>query len=133
MLKGEKVVLRSLREADIERLIAFSSDVEYELLAGGDPWAPQTTARLQAWWRDMERRGPLFIIEADSKCIGTCGLFRFDETARTCELGIGIGDRDYWGRGYGRDALRVLLNYAFRLRNLHKVWLRADSINERAI
>jgi RimJ/RimL family protein N-acetyltransferase len=133
MLKGEKVLLRALREEDRERLAEFNRDVEYELLAGGDPWEPQTFAQLEAWWRDMARRGPTFAIETDSKCIGTCALFHFDGTARTCELGIGIGDRDYWGRGYGRDALRILLEYAFRLRNLHKVWLRVDDINERAI
>ncbi|HEY7122903.1 MAG TPA: GNAT family protein [Ktedonobacterales bacterium] len=133
MLKGEKVLLRALRDEDIKQLAEFNNDVEYELLAGGDPWEPQTFAQFAAQWRHWARRGPLFAIEADGKLIGTCGLFHFDETARTCELGIGIGDRNYWGRGYGRDALRVLLNYAFRLRNLHKVCLRVDGINARAI
>ena len=66
---------------------------------------------------------PWFAIEADGKYIGGCGLFHFEWTARTCEVGIGIGDAAYRGRGYGRDALRVLLAYAFRLRNLRKVWL----------
>jgi RimJ/RimL family protein N-acetyltransferase len=40
-----------------------------------------------------------FVIEADGACIGACGLFNIDVAARHCELGITIGERDYWGRG----------------------------------
>ena len=46
---------------------------------------------------------------------------------------IGIGDKAYWGRGYGRDALRTLLDYAFRLRNFRRVHLTVNSTNERAM
>jgi RimJ/RimL family protein N-acetyltransferase len=48
-------------------------------------------------------------------------------------LGITIGDKAYWGRGYGRDALTVLLDYAFRLRNMRRVTLSVNGTNERAI
>src|SRR5207248_8135078 len=61
------------------------------------------------------------------------GLFHFDWTGRTCELGIGIGDAAYRGKGYGRDAMRVLLAYAFGLRNLRKIWLGVDADNELAV
>ena len=74
-----------------------------------------------------------FAIEADGKYIGNCGLFHFDETARNCELGIGIGDKAYWGRGYGREAIGLLLDYGFRLRNLHRIWLSTSTGNERAL
>jgi RimJ/RimL family protein N-acetyltransferase len=137
MLKGEKVTLRALEQQDVQRMWQFHNDVEFELIIGGDPWEPVPLAREQARFEAQSRDGggdwTNFAIEADEKLIGSCGLFHFDQTARTCELGIGIGDREYWGRGYGRDALRVLLDYAFRLRNLHKVWLRVNAVNERAI
>ncbi|MCB0015915.1 MAG: GNAT family N-acetyltransferase, partial [Anaerolineales bacterium] len=64
-----------------------------------------------------------FAGEADGKLIGQCALFDFDQVARTCELGITIGDQAYWGRGYGREAVGLLLHYAFRYRNQHKVYL----------
>lgn len=137
MLKGEKVILRAVKREDLEREWAFHNDVEFETLSGGDPWKPQSLARLEAQFHEDISRGARdganFAIEADGKYIGSCGLFHFDPTAATCEMGIGIGDRAYWGHGYGRDAVRVLLNYAFRLRNLHKVWLTVNSNNERAI
>ncbi len=48
-------------------------------------------------------------------------------------LGIAIGDKAYWGQGYGQDATRLLLDYAFNLLNLNSVMLGAFSFNERAI
>ena len=137
MLKGEKVTLRAMKREDIQRQWAFNNDVEFEILGGGDPWEPQSLSRLEAEF-DQEtqkggRNGPSFAIETDGKYIGSCGLFHFDTVAQTCEMGIGIGDREYQGKGYGRDAVRVLLDYAFRLRNLHKVWLTVNGDNERAI
>lgn len=137
MLKGEKVLLRAFKREDLQRQWAFNNDLEMEVLGGGDPPEPQALERLEAEFdastQKGGRDGTSFAIEADDKYIGGCALFHFDQIAHTCEMGIGIGDRAYWGYGYGRDAIRVLLDYAFRLRNLHKVWLTVNSDNERAI
>jgi RimJ/RimL family protein N-acetyltransferase len=135
MLRGEKVTLRAPKREDLPRIAEFRNDVEFELLSGGDPWWPVPNEVIEAEFsqrRSADDR-PWFAIEADGKYIGGCGLFHFDWTARTCELGIGIGDAAYRGRGYGQDALRVLLAYAFRLRNLRKVWLGVNADNERAV
>ena len=122
---------------DLERIWQFNNDLEVELASGGDPPIPQSLARLQAEF-DAEaskggRDGARFAIDAGDKLIGHCALFKFDDTARTCELGITIGDKSYWGRGYGRDAISVLLDYAFRLRNIRRVFLSVNGSNERAI
>lgn len=137
VLKGEKVILRAVERDDLPRLWQFNNDAEVEVAGGGDPPMPQSLARLQA---EFDRRtgtggrdGAQFAIEADGVMIGQCGLLDLNETDRTCELGITIGDKAYWGQGYGRDAVRVLLDYAFRLRNARKVWLRVWGNNERAI
>jgi RimJ/RimL family protein N-acetyltransferase len=47
-------------------------------------------------------------------------------------LGITVGDKAYWGKGYGREAIRLLLRYAFHYQNFHKVWLSVHGANERA-
>lgn len=137
MLTGQKVVLRAVTRDDLERLCRFNNDVEIELAGGGDPPEPQSLERLQAEY-DTEvgkggRNGTNFAIEADGTCIGQCALFDFNDVARTCSLGITIGDKDCWGRGYGTDAIRLLLDYAFRLRNLRRVFLTVNGNNERAI
>jgi RimJ/RimL family protein N-acetyltransferase len=137
MLKGEKVILRAMRRDDLERLCQFNNDVEVEVAGGGDPPIPQSLARLQAEYdanvSKGGRDGTGFAIEADGQCIGQCALFQFDDVAHTCALGITIGDKAYWGRGYGTDAVRLLLDYAFRLRNIWRVYLTVNSTNERAI
>lgn len=137
MLKGDKVILRDMRREDLRRLWEFNNDVEFELLGGGDIWEPQTFERLEAAFEESIRRGGRngadFAIEADGVFIGRCGLFDFNPATQSAQLGIGIGDRNYWGKGYGRDALQVLLSYGFRLRNLRRIWLNVNSDNERAV
>lgn len=137
MLRGERVILRAMRRDDLPRQWEFNNDVEFELLGGGDPPEPQSYERLEASFDEGAarggRNGPNFAIEADGTYIGSCGLFQFDDAARTAALGIGIGDPRYRGKGYGRDALRLLLDYGFRLRNLRRIWLTVNGDNEHAI
>ncbi|MFO7585452.1 MAG: GNAT family protein [Anaerolineales bacterium] len=137
MLKGQKTLLRAITRDDLERLWQFNNDIEVELAGGGDPPMPQSLARLQAEYEnDLAkggRDGAAFAIEADEKCIGQCALFNFNETAQNCEIGITIGDKAYWGSGYGRDAILCLLDYAFRHRNMRRVYLSVNGNNLRAI
>lgn len=137
MLVGSKVTLRGITRDDLTDLWRFNNDLEVELAGGGDPPKPQAFERLVSEFnRDtsMGGRDPAhFAIEADGKLIGTCGLSNFNHTSKTCELGIGIGNKAYWGKGYGREAVSLLVEYAFRYRNFRRVWLWVHADNERAI
>jgi RimJ/RimL family protein N-acetyltransferase len=137
MLKGERIVLRAARREDLPLLNQFNNDLEVELAGGGDPPMPQPLPMLEAEyegsWSKGGRDAANFVIEVDGKCIGGCALFNFNHTARTAELGIGIGDKDYWGRGYGRETVTLLVHYGFHYRNLRRVWLEVHARNERAI
>jgi len=111
MLKGQKTLLRAITRDDLPALWQFNNDVEVELAGGGDPPLPQSLERLQAQFdNDVAkggRDGASFAIEADEKCIGQCALFNFNETDQTCELGITIGDKAYWGRGIMPSAFAI--------------------------
>jgi RimJ/RimL family protein N-acetyltransferase len=137
MLRGERVLLRALTRDDLVRQWEFNNDIDVELAGGGDPPMPQSLERLQADY-DREtakggRNDATFAIDVDGRFIGACGLFTFNPTDRTCELGIAIGDKAYWGQGYGREAVRLLVEYAFRFRNFRRVWLWVHAANVRAI
>jgi RimJ/RimL family protein N-acetyltransferase len=137
MLQGKLVRLRAIEREDLPLLLAYNNDIEVELAGGGDPPLPQSLARLQAEF-DQEagkggRSGTHFAIEADGRFIGQAALFNTDPVARTCELGIAIGDKAYWGRGYGRETITLLTHYAFQHHNYHKLWLRVHAANQRAI
>jgi RimJ/RimL family protein N-acetyltransferase len=115
----------------------FNNDLETELAGGGDPPTPQSLARLQAEF-DQEaakggRDGMRFAIEAGTEFIGHCALFNVNSTAHICELGITVGDKKFWGKGYGSESIRLLVQYAFRYQNFRKVWLHVHAANERAV
>ena len=65
--------------------------------------------------------------------MGSAGLFTFDHQARRAELGIAIGAKQYWDRGYGTNAVRLLLRHAFENLNLNRVSLVVFESNPRAI
>jgi RimJ/RimL family protein N-acetyltransferase len=71
-------------------------------------------------------------IETD-KVIGNCGLMSIDTLNQTAEVGMFIGNQDYWNKGYGTEALTLLLDYGFKALNLHNVMLRVYAFNKRAI
>lgn len=141
MIQGNRITLRAIERDDLPRLLAFNNDLDVELAGGGDPPWPQSFARIvadfdrdtSAGGRDGNKDGVNFAIEAGGEIIGICALFGVDPIGRTAELGIGIGDKEYWGQGYGREAIGLLVDYAFRLLNLRRVFLRVHGRNERAI
>lgn len=140
MLKSERVTLRGMRRDDLLRLWEFNNDPEVEIAGGGDPPIPQSLERLEAEFDENAKKGgrdgTFFIIEADGRVIGQCALFGFDDfrgVAHRCELGITIGDKEYWGKGYGREAITLLVDYAFTHWNVQRVGLQVLATNERAI
>jgi RimJ/RimL family protein N-acetyltransferase len=137
MLEGDKVTLRAVEKEDQETLWRWWNYLEVELAGGGDFPLLISLERLRTRFEREEREGARdktdFMIETGGASIGHCGLFHADLTARHCELGIHIGEKDYWGRGYGREAVGLLLDYAFRIRNFRRVWLEVHAANERAI
>lgn len=65
--------------------------------------------------------------------IGIMSLVGIDFKNRNAECIIDIGDKNYWGRGYGSEAMKLLLDYVFLELNLHRVSLRVFSFNHKAI
>ena len=84
---------------------------------------------------NIQKEGYSFAIVQQEKdeLIGTCGLVGVDMVQRTAELGIFIGESQKRGRGYGAEAISLLLDYAFNLLNLNSIMLGTFSFNERAI
>ncbi len=133
MLKGEKVTLRPVEREDVKRLHELKQDVELVILAYGG-YLPRSLAYFEKQFeQNLEEEPTWFVIEAEAKVIGDIGLHDIDRRHGTAELGIGIYERDFLGKGYGRDAINVLLEWAFEVQNVRRIWLETSAVNERAI
>lgn len=136
MLKGQNVLLRATKREDMETQWLAENDPEIWFLDGGRP----RVSSLEALYAHFDSQlhasstGSIsFAIEADGQYIGHCSLHSLSDEARHCELSIEISNRAYWGRGYGREVIGLLLKYAFDDMNLQRVWLTTHAENERAI
>lgn len=129
------MTLRALQPTDYPRLTEFNNDVEARLLGGIKPPKPVTLAHVTERQEELAKNpdAVTFAIEADGVFIGDCGLFDIDRVHGTAQLGIGIGDRNCWGKGYGRDAVAAVVHYGFTMQNLRKIGLGVLATNERAI
>lgn len=124
-------------ETDPEALARWQRDSEFLRLLDSEPAVALSASQHKT---DMEERGqrensfPFIIRElADDRAIGFVGLWLNQWTHGDAWMGIGLGDREYWGKGYGTDALRVILRYGFTELNLHRVSLGVFEYNPRAI
>jgi RimJ/RimL family protein N-acetyltransferase len=133
-LVGNKVTLRPGDESDIYLLSKWYNDVELNKLAG---WSDSKVTVQKLRYNISRSFGydpmNLMIDNEDGKPIGTIQLYDFNEQDKSCKLGIRIGDRDYWGKGYGEDAVKTLLEYAFMKIDIYRVTLRVYEYNERAV
>ena len=136
MLQGEKTILREMRAEDVLRQHEFNQDIELYGLDSSFP-RPSSLEQAQAAYEDSVKNADedsaWFAIEADGKYIGNCCLMGLNRPHGILELGIVIGDRQYWGRGYGRDATKLLLRYGFHYLGARRIVLTTHARNERAI
>jgi ribosomal-protein-alanine N-acetyltransferase len=124
-LVGDGLVLRELCEADLPAWFERLSDPHAAALAG-DPVATSAEAVIQGLAHHRaafrERTGLRWAIvpTALSASVGSVGLFRFDQGARTAEIGAAIG-RAHWARGVATRAGRLVLEYGFSALGLEAI------------
>lgn len=137
VLRGRAVVLRGIERADVAQLHEWAGEPATWGLTSAAPWVPHTTADALAWYDDGERwkataKDVPFAVEAEGALAGSVSLWGIDTLSRSGHLGIALGPHAR-GRGWGSDSCRVLLEYAFRMRGLHRVHLEVLAPNEAAV
>jgi RimJ/RimL family protein N-acetyltransferase len=132
-IAGRLVTLRAREPDDIDRAMAWIND--YEVARFLIVRYPQSRTAEEEWLRGSTHVGfhslPLAIDTLDGLHIGNIDLRDVEPESRTAEVGVMIGDKRYWGRGYGSDAVRALTRFAFRTMNLQRLHLRTYEYNER--
>jgi RimJ/RimL family protein N-acetyltransferase len=129
---AERVRLEPLRDDDSDRLFAWINDRELVILSS--PFQPVERAAHDAWFAAIRQRDDVRIfgirrVDTD-ELIGSCQLHSIADGS--AELQIRIGERAAQGRGYGNEAVRLLLAHAYGELGLQHVTLHVLASNERA-
>ncbi|AGK99358.1 GNAT family N-acetyltransferase [Clostridium pasteurianum] len=137
MYTGKKVRLKEYRKEDVKLVQSYVNDSEIKkLLNPGIPYL-YTFEDEEKWFESLSAKNDQysFAIETlvDNKYIGGCGINSIDWKNSAAVIGIFIGDKEYWGKGYGTDAMKLLISFIFEQMNLNKIKLQVLSYNERAI
>ncbi|MDW5564093.1 MAG: GNAT family protein [Methanomassiliicoccus sp.] len=133
MLDGDLVRLRAIEQGDLPTFVKWINDPEVTEYLQFEP--PMSLEDEVTWYHHMIRsKDRAFAIETlDGRLIGNIGLIGLDWRNRRTDLGIMIGEKDAWSRGYGTDAITVMLRYLFGEFGLNRVGLYVDVGNQRAI
>jgi len=134
---GALVRLREKRLEDAEQDYEWRRDRELAEYDAAHPLTmslPNFLSTIESELKSpAQHRRSLAIEELDGDThIGNLMYYGYNRSRRETEIGITIGDRDYWSRGYGTDAVRALLGYLFRELELGRVYLHTLTWNERA-
>ncbi len=132
-MEGSLVRLRPVTREDLPGIVAWIADPEVRRFLGF--YRPVSLADEEHWLEGLGKAGDqeVFAIETlEGRHIGNTGLHRIHPRYRSAEAGIFIGERDFWGKGYGTDAMRLLLAFGFDQLNLHRVCLHVYAGNHRA-
>ncbi len=137
-IPGEKVALGPYHRGMLPLLSRWDNDFEVSFMSG-DPLRPippdTTNEQYDKYNKEVQHSSVDFIIyeKETLRPIGLTGLRHINYKHRNAEFGILIGEKDCWGKGYGTEATRLILDYGFNVIGLHNIMLSTYSYNERAI
>ena len=135
-IKGKQVVLREKRLSDAQRDYAWRCDEELARFDAARPLRSSFPDFLATYGEELRYPSPfrqVFAVEdLKGKHIGNVMYYNINSSRGEAELGITIGEKSYWGKGYGTDALRTLARYIFDSTDLNRVYLNTLDWNIRA-
>lgn len=137
LLTGEKVRLTAIDERDIPIISSWYSDADFLRYFDKVPAIPKSIKQIDEWINAIQSSNntcPFAIRDINNgEMVGYIELGSIQWWNGTATMGIGIGTNAERGKGYGKEALKLLLDFAFKELNLHRVQLNVFSYNQKAI
>lgn len=133
--KGNRVILRPILKEDVEQLFIWMNDPEItQYLLRNVPFSLEEEHR---WFERAttlnEKSFTLAIVDREqNRLIGCMGIHDIDYRFGTAITGSVIGNKEYWGKGYGSEAKMLLLQFAFHELNLRKIYSHVVDYNLRS-
>jgi [ribosomal protein S5]-alanine N-acetyltransferase len=135
-LTGKKANLRSLEETDLENIFNWLSDPDVtELLFYG--YYPPNLQKLKEVYRktiDAKHDLEFAVIDKETDShVGWAGIYEIDWISKNAEFRIFIGDKKSWGKGISTESGKMLVDYAFKVLNLHRLHLGVNIENKASL
>lgn len=138
MIIGEQVRLRAIEREDLPRFVQWLNDPEVR--DNLELYQPLSMPQEERWFEEILKRHtdeqPLCIeiqFGGSWQLIGNISFFNLDRREQSTEVGIFIGEKKFWGKGYGTDAMMLMINHGFMDLNLNRIFLRVFETNPRGI
>ena len=131
---GEKVFLAAIDPLDSHVYTKWVNDMDVAVGVGLAPKIISETSERGILERLRDSGENFAIVNKETgEVIGNCGFPKMNSIDRCLEVGIFIGDKNYWNGGYGKEALSLLCDFGFNVLNMHNISLRVFSFNKQAI
>jgi RimJ/RimL family protein N-acetyltransferase len=136
MIISDKIIIREKSPSDAFNDYAWETDPELARLDAAHvlsiPYSYYLTEYTEELLSPSTTSYRFAIDTLDGEHIGNCSYYNVNRSKGEAELGIMIGNRDYWNKGYGADAVTTLVNYIFRRTKLNRIHLKTLDWNFRA-
>ncbi len=137
MLEGNNIILRPLRIDDWEKTLKWRNNIKIKRNTMMHPF-PITEMVEKEWYENIlksksDKSVYFAITKKDNFPIGFISLNKINYVHKNCYLGIVIGEFSEQGKGYGKEAIELINNYAFDILNLRKITLEVTENNMQAI
>ncbi|MBE5821806.1 MAG: GNAT family N-acetyltransferase [Clostridiales bacterium] len=134
-LIGEKIYLSPINIEDVEKYTYWFSDFKTTDGMGNSSRVDSIETTKEWFEKNTKNHNYVFsIVKLDTdELLGYCKFFDINNINRTCVIGILIGEEKDRNKGYGKETIGLMLDYAFNYLNINNVMLQVKSFNERAI
>jgi len=136
IIKGQLIILRQIKESDIDDRVRIGRHNEFVHMCGGDSFAgPQYPGRSfwENWYNKQKQEECAFIIEFDGKCAGGARFHHISQADKSATYAIGIFDPSLYSKGIGTEVTKLMLKFGFEELGLHRIDLKVIDYNKRGI
>ena len=132
-IEGKEIFIRPTKEKDFPLFKKWFGDSEVmRYVVSHMPKGIEYTKTM--WLKDYSKENVIvFIVEIDDKPIGICGFKNIDHKMNKATFGITIGEKEFWGKGYGTEIARLLIDYGFEKLQLCQINSAVFGFNTRSI
>lgn len=123
MIESDRIRLRPLRYGDIHILYKWIND--YELMKFMHLFRPVSESEQRDWFNSLSKNNEIFFgieLKENEKLIGRCRLYKISQIDKTAKINIFIGEKSLRHKGYAKEAMKIIIDYAFNYLNFRKIW-----------